>query len=145
MGAMFRAFNQESRTNWERLVPAMMLAINSSVNRVTGFLPIFLMTGRPPKVRENNYFQEGRRWYWHYERQMRFRWKNGMGIWKVIENVGKNLQYRTKWYLQDDSKGFEEGVLVLVFWYTKGNPNQARTITLAWSLPLEIIEKNIYQ
>ena len=50
MGEIFRAFENEARTDWKSLVPAMNLALNSMVNRITGFSPLFVMTGRPPRL-----------------------------------------------------------------------------------------------
>ena len=103
MGEIFRSFEKIARENWKGLVPAMNLAINSSVNRVTGFSPLFLMTGRPPRLERRILFGDTQE-----KDEMEVGLDCAEKMERVFEmvkkNVGKHLQYRVKEYLEDDAK-----------------------------------------
>lgn len=106
IGKLFVAFEDESRTDWKKLIPSMTLAMNSSVNRVSGFSPIFMMTGRPPRLErriingDNLENQDEMEQSWGIEEKMERVFN------KCKENVGKHLQYCLKHYLEDDAVDF---------------------------------------
>ena len=138
MGQIFRAFEKQSKTDWKKLVPAMNLAINSMVNRITKHSPMFLMLGRPPRLERNILYT-----YHTDDEDITKRAMDRVEIMeKVFEEVNKNvethLEYRIREYLEDDAKNFQEGKNVLVFFHTKGKPGISRKLQPAWSLPFKI-------
>ena len=119
----------------------MNLALNLMVNRITGFSPLFVMTGRPPRLSRRVVFKTT-----EDEDVAEKTWEIVEKMEKVFEEVNEkvqdHLQYRQKHYLDDDAKEFQEGKMVLVLYHTRGVIEISRKLKAAWSLPF-IIKRRI--
>ena len=126
------------KLQWAKLIPLIQLGLNTSISRITQFLPYFLMYGRNPQIsREiihpsfDELTSENQ-----YVKDLAERMQESLKI--VQANIDRQLLYREKSY--KDNINIEKGDLFLVFMPRKYKGISEKLLP-GYSYPFKVIEK----